>query len=83
MISVLSKTHIVVRESKFEVELTDFLENQHFKFEYSFDEACCNDLVYKYTAKPLVHTVLEGGMATCFAYGQRGSGSTHTMDGDF
>ncbi|XP_023715825.2 kinesin-like protein Klp10A [Cryptotermes secundus] len=83
VISVLSKNHIVVHEPKLSVYLTKFLENQHFIFDYAFDESCSNDLVYKYTAKPLVQTVFKGGVATCFAYGQTGSGKTHTMGGNF
>jgi kinesin family protein 2/24 len=83
VISVLNKNHIVVHEPKLSVYLTKSLENQHFIFDYAFDETCSNDLVYKYTAKPLVQTVFEGGMATCFAYGQTGSGKTHTMGGTF
>lgn len=65
------------------VDLTKFLENQHFRFDYAFDDSCDNEKVYKYTAKPLVQTIFDGGMATCFAYGQTGSGKTHTMGGDF
>jgi kinesin family protein 2/24 len=30
------------------VDLTKFLENQHFRFDYAFDETCCNELVYKW-----------------------------------
>ncbi len=65
------------------MDLTKYLENQHFRFDYAFDDSCDNEKVYKYTAKPLVQTIFEGGMATCFAYGQTGSGKTHTMGGDF
>ncbi|PSN54074.1 Kinesin-like protein Klp10A, partial [Blattella germanica] len=83
VISVPSKDQIVVHEPKLKVDLTKYLENQHFRFDYAFDETCSNELVYKYTAKPLVQTIFEGGMATCFAYGQTGSGKTHTMGGDF
>lgn len=36
----------------------------------------------RYTAKPLVQSVLAGAMATCFAYGQVGSGKTYTMRGN-
>lgn len=74
---------MVVHEPKAKVDLTKFLENQIFRFDYAFDETCNNEIVYKYTAKPLVQTIFEGGMATCFAYGQTGSGKTHTMGGDF
>jgi hypothetical protein len=30
------------------VDLTKFLENQHFRFDYAFDETCSNELVYKW-----------------------------------
>ncbi|XP_070495628.1 kinesin-like protein Klp10A isoform X2 [Chironomus tepperi] len=83
VISVPTKDTLIVHEPKTKVDLTKFLENHNFRFDYAFDDSCNNDLVYKYTAKPLVHTIFEGGMATCFAYGQTGSGKTHTMGGDF
>ncbi|KOC63329.1 Kinesin-like protein KIF2A [Habropoda laboriosa] len=83
VISVPSKDQMVVHEPKAKVDLTKYLENQIFRFDYAFDETCTNEIVYKYTAKPLVQTIFEGGMATCFAYGQTGSGKTHTMGGDF
>ncbi|XP_014275080.1 kinesin-like protein Klp10A [Halyomorpha halys] len=81
VITVPKKDLIVVHEPKLKVDLTKYLENHEFKFDYAFDEYCSNDTVYKFTAKPLVDTVFEGGMATCFAYGQTGSGKTHTMGG--
>lgn len=83
VITVPSKDLTIVHEPKQKVDLTRYLENHIFRFDYAFDESASNELVYKYTAKPLVHTVFEGGMATCFAYGQTGSGKTHTMGGDF
>jgi kinesin family protein 2/24 len=83
VISVPNKDQIIVHEQKLKVNLTKYLQNQHFKFDYAFNETCSNEVVYKYTAKPLVQTIFEGGMATCFAYGQTGSGKTHTMGGNF
>ncbi|XP_057381293.1 kinesin-like protein KIF2A isoform X3 [Daphnia carinata] len=83
VITVPSKDRIIVHEPKTKVDLTKYLENQHFRFDYAFDDTCDNEKVYKYSAKPLVQTIFEGGMATCFAYGQTGSGKTHTMGGDF
>ncbi|XP_066537383.1 kinesin-like protein KIF2C isoform X2 [Hoplias malabaricus] len=74
---------LLFHEPKQKVDLTKYLENQLFHFDYSFDEDTTNDLVYRFTAKPLVKTIFEGGRATCFAYGQTGSGKTHTMGGDF
>jgi kinesin family protein 2/24 len=83
VITVPNKNQISVHEPKQKVDLTKYLENQHFRFDYAFDESCGNEVVYKYTARPLVQTIFDGGFATCFAYGQTGSGKTHTMGGDF
>ena len=59
-----------IHEPKTKVDLTKYLENHQFRFDYSFDETVDNALVYHYTAKPLVKSIFEQGMATCFAYGQ-------------
>ncbi|KAK9883387.1 hypothetical protein WA026_001562 [Henosepilachna vigintioctopunctata] len=83
VISVPTKNQLIVHEPKHKVDLTKYLENQLFRFDYVFDESCTNDIVYKFTARPLVKTIFDGGMATCFAYGQTGSGKTHTMGGEF
>ncbi|KAL3274638.1 hypothetical protein HHI36_016018 [Cryptolaemus montrouzieri] len=83
VMSVPTKNQLIVHEPRQKVDLTKYLENQLFRFDYVFDESCTNDIVYKFTAKPLVKTIFEGGMATCFAYGQTGSGKTHTMGGEF
>ncbi|KAK4314748.1 hypothetical protein Pmani_013998 [Petrolisthes manimaculis] len=83
VITIPKRNSLSVHEPRTKVDLTKYLENQNFRFDYAFDETCHNELVYKYTARPLVQTVFEGGMATCFAYGQTGSGKTHTMGGDF
>ncbi|XP_076273173.1 kinesin-like protein Klp10A isoform X2 [Rhynchophorus ferrugineus] len=83
VMTVNTKNQLIVHEPKQKVDLTKYLENQHFRFDYVFDDTCTNDIVYKFTAKPLVKTIFEGGMATCFAYGQTGSGKTHTMGGEF
>ncbi|KAK1878910.1 Kinesin-like protein KIF2C [Dissostichus eleginoides] len=83
VVSIPGKGVLLVHEPKQKVDLTKYLDNQLFHFDYSFNETSTNDLVYKFTAKPLVQSIFDGGMATCFAYGQTGSGKTHTMGGDF
>ncbi|ALC48876.1 Klp10A [Drosophila busckii] len=83
VISVPRKDVLMVHEPRNKVDLTKFLENHKFRFDYAFNDTCDNAMVYRYTAKPLVKTIFEGGMATCFAYGQTGSGKTHTMGGEF
>ncbi|XP_011614174.1 kinesin-like protein KIF2A isoform X2 [Takifugu rubripes] len=83
VITIPSKDVVMVHEPKQKVDLTRFLENQTFRFDYAFDESTTNEMVYRFTARPLVETIFDRGMATCFAYGQTGSGKTHTMGGDF
>ncbi|XP_041447266.1 kinesin-like protein KIF2A isoform X4 [Xenopus laevis] len=83
VITIPIKDVVMVHEPKQKVDLTRFLENQTFRFDYAFDETAPNETVYRFTARPLVETIFERGMATCFAYGQTGSGKTHTMGGDF
>ncbi|XP_032103245.1 kinesin-like protein KIF2C isoform X3 [Sapajus apella] len=82
VISIPSKCLLLVHEPKLKLDLTKYLENQAFCFDFAFDETASNEVVYRFTARPLVQTIFEGGKATCFAYGQTGSGKTHTMGGD-
>ncbi|CAG9814330.1 unnamed protein product [Phaedon cochleariae] len=82
IITIPSKNQIIIHEPKLKVDLTKYLENHAFTFDYTFNENCTNEMVYKYSAQPLVRTVFEGGFATCFAYGQTGSGKTFTMSGN-
>ena len=83
VISVPRKNTQIVHEPRNKVDLTVFIENHKFRFDYAFDDNYANGLAYKFTAKPLVQTICEGGMATYFAYEQMGSGKTHTMGGEF
>lgn len=82
VITIPNKDHCLVHVPKSKVDLTKFLDNQTFKFDYTFDERATNELVYRYTAAPLIDTIFNGGNATVFAYGQTGSGKTFTMGGD-
>ena len=36
-----------VHEPKTKVDLTKYLDNQQFRFDYAFDETATNELVYK------------------------------------
>ncbi|XP_053536362.1 kinesin-like protein KIF2A isoform X1 [Ictalurus punctatus] len=83
VLTIPSKDVVLVHEPKQKVDLTRYLENQTFRFDYAFDDSTSNEMVYRFTARPLVETIFDRGMATCFAYGQTGSGKTHTMGGDF
>ncbi|KAK9824688.1 hypothetical protein WJX72_012423 [[Myrmecia] bisecta] len=52
-----------------------------FTFDAVFDWNSTQQEVYEDTAKPIVESVMEGYNGTVFAYGQTGTGKTHTMDG--
>lgn len=67
--TIPSKEHIYIHQPKFHVDMTKYLDNQKFRFDYAFDDFVDNEVVYRFTAQPLVSTIFQGGFATCFAYG--------------
>jgi kinesin family protein 3/17 len=62
-------------------------ENPHittyhtFAFDHVYGPDSTQQCVYDTTAKHAVSSVLEGYNATILAYGQTGTGKTHTMEG--
>jgi hypothetical protein len=50
-------------------------------FDHAFDGNDDTDAVYETAVRDLVPFVLQGGTATCIAYGQTGAGKTFTMTG--
>lgn len=52
-----------------------------FTFDKTFDEAFTQRQIFEQTAQPIIDSVLEGYNGTIFAYGQTGTGKTHTMEG--
>lgn len=53
-----------------------------FNFDYVFDVGSSQEEVFDHTAKHLITEVFGGYNATIFAYGQTGTGKTHTMMGE-
>ena len=47
VITVPNKENIVVHEPKLKVDLTKYLENQNFRFDYAFDASATNETVYR------------------------------------
>lgn len=64
------------------MDLTKYIEETTFAFDYAFDESSSNELIYEHTIRPLIGNAFEGAKISCFAYGQTGSGKTYTMKGD-
>eukprot|EP00741_Cyanophora_paradoxa_P003300 tig00000692_g3207.t1 len=52
-----------------------------FSFDASYDPNSTQGMVFKETAMPIVESTMEGYNGTIFAYGQTGTGKTHTMEG--
>ncbi|CAF0794057.1 unnamed protein product [Didymodactylos carnosus] len=82
VLTIPNKDLVIVHLPKVKVDLTKYIDNQKFRFDYGFHETCNNEVVYHFTAQPLVHTLFQGNNPMVFAYGQTGSGKTYTMGGD-
>ncbi|MES1904507.1 MAG: TRAFAC class myosin-kinesin ATPase superfamily, partial [Paramarteilia canceri] len=82
IISVIDGERLVVHEPKEKVDMTRYIDNNIFRFDYVFDMDINNEMIYKYTVQPLVNSLAHEGISTCFVYGQTGSGKTYTIYGD-
>ena len=70
------------REKAKDVEIHPHLAMWHtYSFAHVYDMDSTQENVYDSTAKHAVCSVLEGYNATILAYGQTGTGKTHTMEG--
>lgn len=47
VITIPSKDVVMVHEPKQKVDLTRYLENQTFRFDYAFDDSTTNEMVYR------------------------------------
>jgi hypothetical protein len=54
---------------------------KQFTFDICYDKRASQLEIYNNTAAPIISNVLEGYNGTIFAYGQTGTGKTHTMTG--
>lgn len=52
-----------------------------FTFDQVYDSNCSQMEIFDYTARPIVDSSIEGYNGTIFAYGQTGTGKSHTMEG--
>lgn len=73
-------------ELRREVQLTQSINRKEFSRKYHFDRVYDSDTnqerLYETAIAPMVDEVLQGFNCTVFAYGQTGTGKTHTMTGD-
>ncbi|KAJ1496267.1 Kif3b protein [Baffinella frigidus] len=54
-----------------------------FTFDNVYDWNSNQEIVFEQTAQPIIDSVLTGYNGTVFAYGQTGTGKTHTMEGQW
>jgi kinesin family protein 2/24 len=47
VLTIPNKEMVLVHEPKTKVDLTKYLENQTFRFDYAFDENSTNEMVYR------------------------------------
>ena len=77
----------VVNALKSHSEIRDMLKNpkyyqvHNFAFDHVFDEKSSQDEVYQVTSQKSIDFFLKGYNATILAYGQTGTGKTHTIEG--
>lgn len=66
VITIPSKDVVMVHEPKQKVDLTRFLENQTFRFDYAFDENSTNEMVYRLVkTTPPANLPLDHEPASC------------------
>ena len=69
-----------------EVQLTQSVGGKQYNRKYHFDRVygpeTTQEVLYETAVAPMVDEVLQGFNCTVFAYGQTGTGKTHTMTGD-
>lgn len=54
---------------------------KQFTFDGAYDLSVTQEYIYENCASNIIANVLEGYNGTIFAYGQTGTGKTHTMTG--
>ena len=56
-------------------------EPKQFTFDMTYGDESAQEEIYTESSAPIISNVLEGYNGTIFAYGQTGTGKTHTMTG--
>ncbi|KAF7684139.1 Kinesin-like protein KIF24 [Astathelohania contejeani] len=70
---------VVVEEPKVKLDLEEYSVRHSFPFDFTFDEKSKNEDIYSGVVEEIVNYVLAGGNGTVIAYGQTGTGKTHTL----
>lgn len=76
VVKVVSEREIIIKQP------LDNRMTKKFTFDRAFGPDSKQSDVYHVVVAPLINEVLAGYNCTVFAYGQTGTGKTHTMIGD-
>jgi len=68
------KGEVIIQKSSDEVP-------KIFTFDKVYDQYAIQEEIFNEIAYPIIENVLEGYNGTIFAYGQTGTGKTHTISG--
>ncbi|KAI0985022.1 hypothetical protein GJ496_008860 [Pomphorhynchus laevis] len=77
--TVLSDKLCAIHRVKRRLNNDCYIDTSAHRFDRVFGEHSTNEEVFKYALSPLVDNTLRGNHSMCFAYGETGSGKTHTM----
>jgi len=72
---------MVVKDGAVSVRRPGTQDCKNFTFDAVYDEHTIQGDFYEHTGYPIVESVMDGYNGTVFAYGQTGTGKTHTMVG--
>ncbi|KAI4291474.1 kinesin family member 2/24 [Pancytospora philotis] len=70
---------VTFRAPKVQYDTKEGTVQHAFQYDVAFDEHAANEKIFEKTVTPLVQHALGGGCSSVIAYGQTGTGKTHTM----
>lgn len=62
-------------------QIDETKQERSFYYDNVYDDTSKQEDVFEETALPIINSIMEGYNGTIFAYGQTGTGKTHTMEG--
>ncbi|KAL7751905.1 Kinesin- motor protein [Sorochytrium milnesiophthora] len=79
--STSATTSLKTKELQIRQQPNERASFKTYTFDRVFGPEATQETVYEDVAAPILHEVLAGYNCTIFAYGQTGTGKTHTMEG--
>ena len=77
----MDRSQCVLHDTRLDRDHKTFTDHREFAMDSHFSESASNSEVFEREVRPLLNRVLEGERATFIAFGQTGTGKTHTVHG--